>query len=140
MTFSALRSALLWLLPATAAFTLGATSASAPEEKAIQVQFLEIVTPDVDATCTSLAKLHGVKFSDPVLEFGNARTAALEGGGHRPANDGCDLGLLHRFFSRKQRPTQAGGTHINIDSRGIDRNSPHNGIEALDLVFWWCSL
>jgi predicted enzyme related to lactoylglutathione lyase len=60
---------------------------SAPEvqgsrkEKAIQVQYLEIVTPDVDAMCGTLEELHGVRFSDPVAEFGNARTAALEGGG-----------------------------------------------------------
>ena len=51
------------------------------KEKAIEVQYLEIVTPDVDAKCGTLAKLHGVKFSDPVPEFGYARTAALEDGG-----------------------------------------------------------
>jgi hypothetical protein len=60
---------------------------SAPEvqgskkEKAIQVHYLEIVTPDMDAMCDTLEELHGVKFSDPQAEFGNARTAALEGGG-----------------------------------------------------------
>ena len=31
--------------------------------------------------CGTLEKLHGVRFSKPVAEFGNARTAALEGGG-----------------------------------------------------------
>ena len=93
MTNSTLRSALLWLLPAMAVCTLSTTEPmvcqdqSAPEvqgskkEKAIQVQYLEIVTPDVDAMCGTLEKLHGVKFSNPVAEFGNARTAALEGGG-----------------------------------------------------------
>ena len=93
MTTSTLRSALLWLLPAMAVCGLNATEStvcqdqSAPEvqeskkEKAIQVHYLEIVTPDVDAMCGTLEKLHGVKFSNPVAEFGNARTAALEGGG-----------------------------------------------------------
>ena len=45
------------------------------------VQYLEIVTPDVDETCSALEKMHGVTFSAPVAEFGNARTAALKGGG-----------------------------------------------------------
>lgn len=45
------------------------------------VQYLEIVTPDVDATCSLLAKEHGVTFGPPDAGLGNARTAALEGGG-----------------------------------------------------------
>ncbi len=93
MTTSTLRSALLWLLPAMAVCTLGTTEPmvcrdrSAPEvqgtkrEKAMQVQYLEIVTPDVDAMCGTLEKLHGVRFGSPEADFGNARTAALEGGG-----------------------------------------------------------
>ena len=93
MTTSTLRSALLWLLPAMAVCTLSTTEPmvcqdqSAPgvqgskTEKAIQVQYLEIVTPDVDAMCGTLEKLHGVRFSNPEAELGNARTAALEGGG-----------------------------------------------------------
>jgi len=92
MTTSTLRAALLSLLPAMAVGTLSTTEPtvspeqSAPDvqvskEKVIQVQFLEIVTPDVDAMCGTLEELHDVKFSTPVAEFGNARTAALEGGG-----------------------------------------------------------
>lgn len=45
------------------------------------VQYLEIVTPDVEATCDALAQMHGVSFGEPVPELGNARTAALAGGG-----------------------------------------------------------
>lgn len=51
------------------------------EEKAMLVQYLEIVTPDVDATCAAFGRLHGVTFGEPVAAFGNGRTAALEGGG-----------------------------------------------------------
>ena len=51
------------------------------KEKAMQVHYLEVVTPDVDATCGALEKMHGVSFSEPRAEFGNARTAALDGGG-----------------------------------------------------------
>ena len=47
----------------------------------MQVHYLEIVTPDVDATCGALEKLHGVSFSAPEAELGNARTAELAGGG-----------------------------------------------------------
>lgn len=48
---------------------------------AMQIQYLEIVTPDVETVCASYAKLYGVKFSGPVAELGNARTAALPNGG-----------------------------------------------------------
>ena len=51
------------------------------KEGSMLIQYLEIVTPDVDETCSALGKMHGVTFSAPVAEFGNARTAALEGGG-----------------------------------------------------------
>ena len=51
------------------------------QERAIHVQYLEIVTPAVDATCEALAKAHGVEFSEPVPELGNARTASLKDGG-----------------------------------------------------------
>ena len=50
-------------------------------ENAMVVQYLEIVTPAVEATCQALAEAHGVEFSDPIPEFGNARTANLAGGG-----------------------------------------------------------
>ena len=92
-TSSALRSALLWLLPAMTVGTLATSEARVPQdqpvadvqasgsEEVVQVQYLEIVTPDMDAMCDSLGALHGVTFSEPKAEFGNARTAALEGGG-----------------------------------------------------------
>ncbi|MFB3431882.1 MAG: VOC family protein [Phycisphaerales bacterium] len=47
----------------------------------MRVQYLEIVTPNVDETCAVLAKAHGVEFNQPVPELGNARTADLAGGG-----------------------------------------------------------
>jgi predicted enzyme related to lactoylglutathione lyase len=47
----------------------------------MQIRYLEIVTPEVDANCAALEKEHGVAFSDPVPELGNARTATLPGGG-----------------------------------------------------------
>ena len=49
--------------------------------KAMQVHYLEIVTPDLDATCDALEQLHGVSFGEPEAGLGNARTAPLAGGG-----------------------------------------------------------
>lgn len=47
----------------------------------MQIQYLEIVTTDVDATCSALSEVHSVTFSEPVAELGNARIAELQGGG-----------------------------------------------------------
>lgn len=55
----------------------GPTAAS----RAVRVQYLEIVTPDVDATCRALTTSNGVAFGPPVAAFGDARTASLAGGG-----------------------------------------------------------
>lgn len=51
------------------------------DEQSMRVQYLEIVTPEVESTCAALAKMHGVSFGDPVAAFGNARTASLAGSG-----------------------------------------------------------
>ena len=47
----------------------------------MQVHYLEIVTPEVEAVCTTYAQLHGVTFSEPEVVLGNARTALLSDGG-----------------------------------------------------------
>jgi uncharacterized protein len=51
------------------------------KEKTMLVQYLEVVTPDVNATCSALEQLHGVRFGEPEASVGNARTATLAGGG-----------------------------------------------------------
>lgn len=51
------------------------------KEDAVLVQYLEIVTPDVDATCAALEKMHGVRFGEPDPMLGNARTVDLKSGG-----------------------------------------------------------
>lgn len=51
------------------------------KERAITVEYLEIVSSDVNATCAALEKVHGVTFGEPDAGLGNARTAKLEGGG-----------------------------------------------------------
>ncbi len=54
--------------------------ATGPKEKVMQVQYLEIVTKDVDIVCNAYTKLNGVPFSEPDIRLGNARTAKLPGG------------------------------------------------------------
>jgi predicted enzyme related to lactoylglutathione lyase len=51
------------------------------KEKIMQVQYLEIVTPEADALCKQYSAIHGITFSEPEANFGNARTAKLNGGG-----------------------------------------------------------
>lgn len=88
-----LRPALVSLVACAALCACAATSehrkASRPvgaddsqsDAKTMLVQYLEIVTPDVAGTCSALEAMHGVRFSAPVAELGQARTAALAGGG-----------------------------------------------------------
>ncbi len=47
----------------------------------MQIQYLEIVTKEVDAVCAAYAVMKGVQFGQPDAGLGNARTAALAGGG-----------------------------------------------------------
>ena len=47
----------------------------------MKTQYLEIVTKDVDAVCAAYAAALQVQFGEPDAGLGNARTAALAGGG-----------------------------------------------------------
>lgn len=47
----------------------------------MDIGYLEIVTPDVDAVRQTYAAVHGVSFSGPVPELGGAWVAQLSGGG-----------------------------------------------------------
>lgn len=51
------------------------------EEHTGMVHYLEIVTPEVEATCDALENLRGVSFGEPIPELGHARTAPLDSGG-----------------------------------------------------------
>lgn len=46
----------------------------------MKVHYLEIVTPDLDATCSALESVHGVSFSAPDATLGDARTVTLPDG------------------------------------------------------------
>ncbi len=47
----------------------------------MQIQYLEIITDKVQETCSNYSKVHGVEFSEPYAELGNARVAELANGG-----------------------------------------------------------
>jgi predicted enzyme related to lactoylglutathione lyase len=47
----------------------------------MQMYYLEIVTRDVDAVCAAYTAANGLPFGEPDARLGNARTAALRGGG-----------------------------------------------------------
>ena len=49
----------------------------------MQIQYLEIVTPDVEATCAAYEKLHGVSFRAPMEIPGHRKFAIyIQGGIH----------------------------------------------------------
>lgn len=47
----------------------------------VRIHYLEIVTRDVDAVCATYAAANAMQFGEPDAGLGNARTAALAGGG-----------------------------------------------------------
>jgi uncharacterized protein len=71
-------------LPGTRALNL----ASAAEESQadgkgshMTIQYLEIVTKDINAACALYSQVHGVSFGQADQSLGGARTAKLAGGG-----------------------------------------------------------
>lgn len=56
-------------------------SASPGERDAMTVQYLEIVTSDVDGAIAAYASALDVRFSEPDAGLGGARTASMSGGG-----------------------------------------------------------
>lgn len=47
----------------------------------MQVHYLEVVTGEVEGTCTTLEQIHGVTFGESEPALGNARTVSLANGG-----------------------------------------------------------
>ncbi len=47
----------------------------------MKIQYLEIVTPEVDAICETYSRLHDVTFGESDQNLGGARTAKLANGG-----------------------------------------------------------
>ena len=67
----------------------------------MRIQYLEMVSPDVEAICKTYEQLHGVKFSDPVANLGNARTTTLHDGsilGIRAPLRGNETPVVRPYF------------------------------------------
>ena len=74
----------LWAQSPSASGTQGAPAPAgqaSEKERSMRVHYLEVVTTDIDATCSALEKLHGVRFGKAEAALGHARTATLHGGG-----------------------------------------------------------
>lgn len=54
---------------------------NADKGNTMKIQYLEIVTPDVDAACALYSQMFGVVFGKADQNLGGARTANLAGGG-----------------------------------------------------------
>ncbi len=67
--------------PASSANGAHVSPANSDQDAALTARYLEIVTPEVDATCETYRRHHGISFGEPVPELGNARVARLRGGG-----------------------------------------------------------
>lgn|GEM_PF-2224926 len=80
---AALTASLLCFIaaPMAMAETPETAEAASPILATIDIQYLEIVTTDVDTTIATLEDVHGVSFGEPVPGFGFARIAALSNGG-----------------------------------------------------------
>ena len=97
MTIPPLRAVLLFVAPLSILCTpevsdayglterpvrdVGETVQEFKEESTVNVHYLEIVTPEVGATCDALEKVQGVSFGEPISELGHARTALTDDGG-----------------------------------------------------------
>ncbi|MBX3373083.1 MAG: hypothetical protein KF817_04555 [Phycisphaeraceae bacterium] len=57
------------------------TPPDGPGSSSMRVQYLEVVTTDVDGICAQYARVLGLAFRDPDPALGGARTATLAGGG-----------------------------------------------------------
>ena len=68
----------------------------------MKVQYLEVVTREVDAVCAAYASALSVQFGEPDAGLGGARTASLAGGGlvgvRAPLRETEDPVVRHYWF------------------------------------------
>ena len=75
------RSALSLLLLAVGISAAFDSNEKPEKDTRPKVYYLEMVTPEVDATCATYERVHGLEFGEPIPELGGARTAELANGG-----------------------------------------------------------
>ena len=76
-----MKASIMFLVFAGIALPGGPTSSTGESQTPMQIHYLEIVTKQVDEVCAAYAAAQGVQFGSPDSRLGNARTAALPGGG-----------------------------------------------------------
>lgn len=85
----------------------------------MRIQYLEVVTRDVDAVCAAYASANGVQFGEPEPGCGHARTAKLAGGGlvgvRAPLRESEEpvvrpYWLVHDIAAALAAAVEAGGT------------------------------
>ena len=109
----------------------------------MQIQYLEIVTKDVEATIAIYSKVHGVTFSEADATLGNARTAKLSSGGmlgvRAPMHDGerpvVRPYVLVKDIAAAVKAAEDAGAQIavppmKLGSHGTCAIFFHNGIES----------
>ena len=73
-----------------------------PAEASMTLQYLEIVSADVDAVCATLSAIHSTSFGEPEPAFGNARIAVLGDGGRTgvraPLSDNEAAGTIRPYL------------------------------------------
>ena len=112
----------------------------------MRIQYLEIVTPEVDAVCETYSAVHGVKFGtgDPIL--GGARVAELEDGrlvGVRPPLRETEMPIMRNYIlvqdiERTVEAAEKSGAEIalppmELPGRGICAIVVQGGVES---GFW----
>ena len=61
--------------------SVGGKAKPSDHEKTMKIQYLEIVTAEVEAVCKAYSQIHGVTFGEADPNLGGARTAKLANGG-----------------------------------------------------------
>ncbi|MEX0284725.1 MAG: hypothetical protein AB3N23_08950 [Paracoccaceae bacterium] len=67
----------------------------------MRIQYLEVVTLEVDATCKALSTQHGADFAAPEPALGSARVARLQDGGRigvRPPLRGDEAPVVRPYL------------------------------------------
>lgn len=109
----------------------------------MEISYLEIVTPEVDAVCTTYSQLHGVTFGDGDPALGGAWTTRLAGGGplgvRAPMHDGerpvvRPYVLIDDIAAAVAKATSAGGEiavpPMRIEGHGMCAIYFQGGIEC----------
>ncbi len=87
----------------------------------MKLQYLEIVSQDVDTQCAHFQKIHNVEFSAPTQTMGNARIARL--------NDNSLIGIRAPMHETEEPVTRP--YFLCTDIETAIANLPQSGVEIM---------